>query len=261
MQIRTRRIRARKISRRRQSRIHSKSHNGGNGHSKVPSKVPSKGRYSIQSRHANTSFQQRQRYASEQNARQIDRYHRNLAETILRNESEHKIEEFIKELTKKVNDRPPPSNQTEAAAAAEAAADAAVTDDAFVRRVKTMVPRTFKTGRGFNVKSLILAMLLVFAEGANARVQRIRVSTTALQNAWKPTDPRRPDEIWSFWDQFKFDGKRGWSLDPKANYGPPQDPDINYQHRERQRLAEIREAKERKEAELQKLREEEFVEL
>jgi len=256
MQIRTRRIRARKISRRRQSRIHSKSHNGGNGHSKVQSK----GRYSIKSRHANTSFQQRQRYASEQNARQIDRYHRNLAETILRNESEHKIEEFIKELTKMVNDRPPPSNQTEAAAAAEAAASAAVTDDAFVQRVQNMVPRTFKT-RGFNVKSLILAMLLVFAEGANARVQRIRVSTTALQNAWNPTDPRRPDEIWSFWKQFKFDGKRGWSLDPKANYGPPQDLDINYQHRERQRLAELREAKERKEAELQKLREADFVEL
>jgi hypothetical protein len=98
-------------------------------------------------------------------------------------------------------------------------------DDNFMRNLYP------KIGRNFNVKILTVALLVLMAEEADAwggRGNRRKISTKALQNAWAERDPRRPGEIWSFFQQFNFDGRGGWSFE---SIGPRPDPTVNYDAR------------------------------
>ncbi len=195
----------RKVSRRQSlSRRRSKSRNGGG---KGPGgKGPGgKGRYSRDSRYANTRYQQQQRHARAQNEIQIDRYHKNLAITLLRDSPE-----IVKELF-------------------ELGPNEGI-DANFMQNLYPTI------GRNFNVKILTVALLVVMAEQADAglglyklgRGNRRKISTKALQNAWAERDPRRPGEIWSFFQQFNFDGRGGWSFE---SIGPRPDPTVNYDAR------------------------------
>lgn len=208
MQIRTRRrTRGRKISRRRPrklSRRQSLSRNGG-----APSRYQNS-RAGIVSKHAHTNASYQERLARKKNERQIDKYYNNLAKKLLRDE---------RGIVKKLFE----SGQA----------------DEFAQSVTQRVPNLRPN---LNVNHLIIALLVSVMSGVDARTLRARVSTTALQNAWDTTDPRRPDEVWSFWELLKSNGNGGWLLNPNAITGPSQDPDTNYKQREEQRLQEQAEA-------------------
>ena len=222
MQIRTRRRRGRKISRRRprrqsrMSRRRLKSRNGGKG--------PWDGRYSIASRRADARAQTHQREAANTHAEEI------AARAILK-----EVPDIMKYLAAQVEKKKEGTKKIEQAAAeglpyaaaAAAAAAAADGDDekTVIANVERMLPPKYRSNIMFDVKTFTLIALLILSLsaglplGADARVIKAKLHIPLLTE-YTPEQTSRVDYINSgmMWSWLKW----AWVRDPNFT-GPPID--------------------------------------
>lgn len=186
MQIRTRRRRIKKISRRQRSvsRRRSSSRNGGSRQNPLSqfNRSP-RSSYGRQSSGTSTRYTQQTHHASMQNEEQ----YANLAEKIV-NDSPQIKNELLSKL--KLN------------------SDGEISDDFTPQQVLGMLPSRYQK---LNVKLLLYMIILFVVQGADARRLRIKVPTPAIDKWLDSLGGPRIDTTgkkWDFWSQ-------RWVPDPK----------------------------------------------
>jgi len=188
MQIRTRRRRIKKISRRQRSvsRRRSSSRNGGSRHNPSQFNRSPQSRQSRQSRQANTRYIKQTHRASMQNEEQYANL-ANEANKIV-NESPQIKDMLLRKFT---------------------FSDGVKSDDFTPQQVLGMLPLTLSPK--LNVKLLLYMIILIVLQGADARQLRTKVPTPAIDKWLDSLGGPRIDTTGKIWDFLS----QQWKPDPK----------------------------------------------